>query len=87
LEINWIYDPDGETPAPADSTVVALPTNSSSKIHPFFAGQAPPAIKLAGVHRSIHTTHPSATYRLSDHPVSRVPDKTLGNDGSAALLS
>ena len=61
LEIVWDYNPDGEMPAPAsaESNVVDL-HNSPSKIHPFFAGQVPPAIKLAGACCSIHTTHPSA---------------------------
>jgi len=74
-EIDWDYDPD-ETHAPADSTAAALPTNSPSRIHPFFAGRPPPTIKLAGARRSVRTTRPSA--RASD------PNNMMSTVGSSS---
>jgi hypothetical protein len=59
-EIDWHYDPDKEVSARADVAVAPLPTDSPPSIDPFFAGQAPVTIKVAGAHRSIHVTHPSA---------------------------
>lgn len=59
-EIEWDYDPDGTVPIPADFTMATPFSTAPSKIHPFFTGQAPPAIKLAGARRSTRIIRPSA---------------------------
>jgi hypothetical protein len=61
-EIDWEFDPDGADLAaiPNSSTMAAPSSGAPLKIHPFFAGQAPPTINLAGSRRSARSTRPSA---------------------------
>ncbi|KAF8240608.1 hypothetical protein L208DRAFT_1231574 [Tricholoma matsutake] len=71
-EINWHFDKDDNTPFTV--TAKSPESGSSQTLHPFFLGQASPAILVAGSHQSGCAIHPS------NHVVD--PDNVMNSTSS-----
>jgi hypothetical protein len=73
-EIRWHYDVDDELPMPSASTSSAPSTSSipadNPKIHPFFTGQPPQGVMIAGSRRSGRAIRPSARILDPDNAMS-----------------